>query len=107
MIGAAGGGVAEIIIDGETGLLFRPNDSNDLARCLERMIRDHNLSGRWPPRAEFELIGITASRQRPNELPMFMMKCFTTAIVARLPSIGKRNVHRHSEPRQATIVFCI
>ncbi len=46
VIGARGGGVAEIVRHGETGLLFRPDDSNDLARCIERLIRDGEFSRR-------------------------------------------------------------
>ena len=31
------GGAGELIEDGRTGLLFKPGDSNDLARCLKRL----------------------------------------------------------------------
>ena len=46
IVGAGGGGVAEIVTHGETGLLFQPDDSNDLARCIERMLRDPHLARR-------------------------------------------------------------
>jgi glycosyltransferase involved in cell wall biosynthesis len=47
VVGAGGGGVAEIVIPEETGLLFRPDDSNDLARCIERVIHDGDLARRF------------------------------------------------------------
>lgn len=46
VIGANGGGVAEIVTHEETGLLFRPADPEDLARSIERMIRDDVLARR-------------------------------------------------------------
>lgn len=46
VIGANGGGVAELLEQDKTGLLFRPNDSADLARCVERMIQDKALAER-------------------------------------------------------------
>ena len=43
VIGANAGGVPEIIQDGETGLLFSPGKSDELAACLERLIQDPEL----------------------------------------------------------------
>jgi glycosyltransferase involved in cell wall biosynthesis len=40
LVASAGGGVPEIVVDGVTGLLFRPGDSNHLAQCLERLLED-------------------------------------------------------------------
>lgn len=34
VVGARIGQVAELIDDGKTGLLYRPGDASDLARCL-------------------------------------------------------------------------
>ncbi len=46
VIGTNAGGVPEIIHDGETGLLFSPEDSDELALCLERLIKDPELHKR-------------------------------------------------------------
>ena len=46
VIGANGGGVAEIVTHEESGLLFRPDDAADLARNIERMIRNPDLAAR-------------------------------------------------------------
>jgi glycosyltransferase involved in cell wall biosynthesis len=37
------GGMAEAVRDGTDGLLFEPGDWNDLARCLRRVIEEHEL----------------------------------------------------------------
>ena len=37
------GGASEIVDDGRTGLLFKAGDSNELAHCLMRVIKEANL----------------------------------------------------------------
>lgn len=49
------GGMAEVIRDGENGLLFDPDDENSLADCLRRIMDDPDLlprlcAGIRPPR---------------------------------------------------------
>lgn len=46
VVGVRAGGVGEIVIDDENGLLANPNDSADLARCITRMICDDGLRRR-------------------------------------------------------------
>lgn len=46
VIGSNAGGVPEIIQDGETGLLFSPENSDELATCLEKLINDPALHKR-------------------------------------------------------------
>jgi glycosyltransferase involved in cell wall biosynthesis len=46
VIGSNGGGVPEIIVDGETGLLHPMGDSNALAEAIEKLLRDHQLARR-------------------------------------------------------------
>ncbi|REK10859.1 MAG: glycosyltransferase family 1 protein [Planctomycetota bacterium] len=61
VVGARGGGVAEIIVDGRTGLLARPDDPQDLAAQIERLLRDPQLrdelgrSGRQRAQEEYSL----------------------------------------------------
>lgn len=51
------GGIPELVGDGETGLLARPNDLESLVAALERLLNDTNLRGR---------LG-TAARQRAEQ----------------------------------------
>jgi len=37
------GQVAEVIVDGESGLLFKPGDVEDLVRCIRRLREDSRL----------------------------------------------------------------
>ena len=46
VVGARGGGVAEIVDHGESGLLFEPNDPLDLARCVEKLSTNRELANR-------------------------------------------------------------
>lgn len=43
VIGANHGGLKEIILPDETGLLFEPNNQNDLESCLMKLIENQNL----------------------------------------------------------------
>jgi glycosyltransferase involved in cell wall biosynthesis len=40
VVGSRVGGIAEIINDGETGLLFPPGDADTLAECLLTLVDD-------------------------------------------------------------------
>ncbi|MGE0030133.1 MAG: glycosyltransferase family 4 protein [Steroidobacteraceae bacterium] len=46
LVASNAGAVPEIVVDGESGLLFRPGDPVDLARAVERLIRDQALADR-------------------------------------------------------------
>jgi glycosyltransferase involved in cell wall biosynthesis len=46
VIGSAVGGIPDIIVDGETGLLVPPHDSAALAGALERLAHDSVLAAR-------------------------------------------------------------
>ena len=60
VIGSAGTGIAEVIVDGETGLLVDPTDTDALADCLVRLAADSSLrarmgaAGRARAAAEFD-----------------------------------------------------
>src|SRR5262249_507452 len=43
VVAARSGGLPEIVLDETTGLLFEPGNPSDLARSLERLIRDQGL----------------------------------------------------------------
>ena len=57
VVAPAVGGIPELVSDGETGLLARPNDLESLVAALERLLRDGELRGR---------LG-AAARQRAQE----------------------------------------
>jgi glycosyltransferase involved in cell wall biosynthesis len=44
VVGAAAGGIAETIVDNETGLLFDPADTSQLVAAVARLIRDQELA---------------------------------------------------------------
>ncbi len=46
VVGARGGGIAEIVVDGESGLLAEPDDAAGLARCIEKLAADAGLRRR-------------------------------------------------------------
>jgi glycosyltransferase involved in cell wall biosynthesis len=43
IVASKAGGVGEIVVDGETGLLYRPGDGDELADALRRFLRDQSL----------------------------------------------------------------
>jgi glycosyltransferase involved in cell wall biosynthesis len=51
VVGADVGGIAELIRDGDTGLLFRAGDSGDLERVLLQALSDAGLRRRLGARA--------------------------------------------------------
>jgi phosphatidylinositol alpha-1,6-mannosyltransferase len=53
------GGVEDAVVHNETGLLADPNDSDDLARSLERLLRDDELRLRLGQKARGRATGFT------------------------------------------------
>ena len=66
VVGVAGGGIAEVVVDGETGLLGPPDDPGALAAGIERLVRDPDLrrrfgrAGRERVAARYSLPALTA-----------------------------------------------
>jgi glycosyltransferase involved in cell wall biosynthesis len=46
VVGVRGGGVGEIVVDGETGLLAAPDEPEALAECISQLVRDDSLRNR-------------------------------------------------------------
>ena len=46
VVASAAGGIVDIVVDGETGLLVPPADASKLAAALERLARDRTLADR-------------------------------------------------------------
>lgn len=82
-LGSRSGGIAEVIEDGDSGLLFQPGQAADLRACLERLVADRPLrerlaqSGRQRALAQFDapkmvqtfqslLVRSRLPRARPN-----------------------------------------
>jgi glycosyltransferase involved in cell wall biosynthesis len=61
VVGSRNGGIAEQIVDGDSGLLFCPGSAEDLAESLHRMLTDPDFrertseAGRRRVRNEFSL----------------------------------------------------
>ncbi|WP_124728464.1 glycosyltransferase family 4 protein [Staphylospora marina] len=51
MVATDVGGISELLVDGETGLLARPKDPEQIAECLRRMLTEEGLRERLAGRA--------------------------------------------------------
>ncbi len=75
-IGVRGGGVSEIIGDGVTGLLAERDNPQDLAACIERLLRDRQraaamgAAGRQRAESHYSLAACAAGVLRVYELAM-------------------------------------
>ncbi|WP_242477771.1 glycosyltransferase family 4 protein [Rubrivivax gelatinosus] len=56
LLAPAHGGAVEMVEDGRTGLLFRPNDAEDLAACILRLYEDRDLGRRLGAAAREEAL---------------------------------------------------
>jgi glycosyltransferase involved in cell wall biosynthesis len=70
VVGVAGGGIGEIVVDGETGFLAPPDDAEALAVAVERLVRDPDLRHRFG----------TAGRKRAEAC--YSVKAYVEAMVA-------------------------
>ena len=59
VIGSKGGGIADAVIDGDTGILVDPSNEDEIARAIVRVLQDEELANRLGEngrrRAETEL----------------------------------------------------
>ncbi|SEA73817.1 glycosyltransferase [Variovorax sp. YR216] len=46
LVGCAAGGMEELIVDGESGLLAKPGDRTSLLQCIQRLLQDDDLRQR-------------------------------------------------------------
>ncbi len=44
IVASRAGGVTEIVVEGETGLMFTPGDANELAACVTRLLENPDLA---------------------------------------------------------------
>jgi glycosyltransferase involved in cell wall biosynthesis len=87
VVGVRGGGVSEIVVDGQTGLLASPHDSAGLATCIERLVRDPALA---------ERLG-AAGRQRAEA--NYSLAAYTSGILAVYEEAMQRPVSSHPANR--------
>ncbi len=52
------GGLTEIVIDGVTGLLFTPNDENDLEECIRKLITNKDIRQKMGQQAKERVLNI-------------------------------------------------
>ena len=70
LVASGGGAVPEIVVDGESGLLFEPGDPGSLAACLHSLLADParaiemGLNGRRRLAMEFSIANNVATTQR-------------------------------------------
>lgn len=62
VIGANSGGITDIITDGQTGLLFKPDDAENLASALQRVLTNDELRTRLARDGRQSAIGNFSSR---------------------------------------------
>jgi phosphatidyl-myo-inositol dimannoside synthase len=55
VVGGRSGGIPDVVIHEQTGLLADPNDWRDVARCLRRMLEDHELAAHCVYAAQTQL----------------------------------------------------
>jgi glycosyltransferase involved in cell wall biosynthesis len=76
VVGVRGGGVAEIVEHGATGLLAAPDDARELARCIEQLAGDPErrrkmgTAGRQRAEARYSIAACTAGILRVYEMAM-------------------------------------
>lgn len=105
VVGYRTGGVPEMIVDGETGLLVEPDDVDGLARTIERLAGDPDLRRRFGAaaaeraRGDFSLQahldrmeGILAAipRSDPARAPIWI----TAGVARKISAANKRGVRR-------------
>ena len=55
VVGGRSGGIPDVVVHEQTGLLADPNDWRDVARCLRRMLEDHELAAHCVYSAQTQL----------------------------------------------------
>lgn len=81
VVAARNGGIPEVVVDGETGLLCEPNDEEEFAASLLRLIRDRSLR---------ECMGKRGSER--------VRKCFSIDEIAEKMACAFRQVARVNIP---------
>jgi glycosyltransferase involved in cell wall biosynthesis len=85
VVATATGGIVDMIVDGETGLLVPPGDEHKLAEAMARLLNDADLRIRLAAGARERVQQFTAS-----------------AVVERLEAVYARVAPRNSETRSET-----
>jgi glycosyltransferase involved in cell wall biosynthesis len=71
IVATAVGGVAEMIRDGEEGLLVRARDPEAIGRGIEAVLRDAELAGRLAAAARRSLAAYSLDRYYAAVVPLF------------------------------------
>jgi glycosyltransferase involved in cell wall biosynthesis len=93
VVGMRGGGVAEIVLDGETGLLSEPDNARDLAQKIEQLARDplrcrqFGLAGRQRAEANYSVAACAEGIVRVYEQAM-------SQPLGRVAPLGALDSHR-------------
>jgi len=79
VLGSRQGAIAELVRDGETGLLFEPGDVDDLKAKAMLLLKDHELAARFGRAARREYL----LRYTPQVNFHELKKIYRSAIVQR------------------------
>lgn len=82
VIASAIGGLPDIVVDGETGLLVEPGNRAALAAALQRLIDDHALRARLGAAA-----ALRAGTFKPDEIVPCVEDAYELALEARRPRV--------------------
>lgn len=95
VVGVRGGGVGEIIEDGATGLLAEPDQPEQLAACVERLVKDRTLrrtlglNGRRRAETSYSLENCARRTLAVYEAAMERQSCEQRSGTVRLASESK------------------
>ena len=75
VVGTTTGGTKEILMDGETGLTFAPEDADGLAEQVTRLILDPDLSGRLAQAGRQTVLEKFTLEKMVNEIEAYLLGC--------------------------------
>lgn len=85
IIASSVGGLREIVVDGETGLLVRPNRVSDLVDAVQHLLENKEVAGRY------------AERGRSRALANFSVINYCRQLNDIITSVAVRNAHISSQ----------
>jgi glycosyltransferase involved in cell wall biosynthesis len=79
VVASSVGGLAEVVLPGETGLLVRPGDADALAGALDQLLADPALRSRMSAAAKVRAVDFAAASVVPQVIEAYHRARVTTA----------------------------